>query len=326
MGQTDFANLAAALLPAIPPGAAPAVAAVLAVAAAAVLVAVGVKLGRAALRMARISKLDRRYPGTRRALPRRCTVRRAGRGEAGGLELAFPYWEHAASDGTADRRYTDNRVVWPHCSVVVDGVEIGCHDPAAAVRLAAQLRGGGAAVAPCDLELDKGRRLVQDARDRQTLTTVEALVERFEPHPADFERFCALLFWQLGYRAELTPPSNDGGYDIVLYRNGGTAPLALVECKCFSPSHHVGRPLVQKLVGANQTVGAEKLLFVTSSSFTAGASSYAAETGVELVDGVRLLWLRDRAFGTSARPVGFDDVPWQLTEADIAPYYPPDLA
>lgn len=331
MDQIDLANLPAALLPGLrlsgaPQGAVLAVAGVLALLAVAALAVVGAKVGRFALRMARISKLDRRYPGARRALPRRYTIRRNGNHRTDCYELAFPHWEHAASDGAADRRFADNRVVWPACTVRVGPLEIACHDPAATVRFVGLLRAKGAPIAPCGLEVEKGQRLVQDARDRQTLTTVEALVERFEPHPADFERFCAHIFQRLGYRAELTPPSNDGGYDVMLYRNGdNAAPLALVECKCFAPSHHVGRPLVQKLVGANRTVGAEKLIFVTSSGYTAGAVAYASEAGVELVDGARLLWLRDRAFGTSARPVGFDDVPWQLTEADIAPYYPPDF-
>ena len=85
----------------------------------------------------------------------------------------------------------------------VGPLEIACHDPAATVRFVGLLRAKGAPIAPCDLEVEKGRRLVQDARDRQTLTTVEALVERFEPHPADFERFCAHIFQRLGYRVAL---------------------------------------------------------------------------------------------------------------------------
>lgn len=294
--------------------------AVLLLAAAACLLAV--RVARVAVRQTRLARLDARYPGILPHIPRTCRVKADRRGAQNSYELRFPFWSHATNSGAQDRRYSQNAVVWPPCVVHVDGCRLICPDPKATLGIVTRLRSLGADIPPCDLEREKGRALVAEARRLNDLDTVESIVRTFSDRPERFEAYCADLFRRLGYGARTTPATNDGGYDVELFGNGV---YGLVECKCFDPAHKVGRPLVQKLVGANQVVGANLLMFVTTSSFSRDALDYAAQTGVECVDGNGLLALRNRALGARPARVGFDDVDWQLTLDDIAPYYPPDL-
>ena len=65
----------------------------------------------------------------------------------------------------------------------------------------------------------------------------------------------------------------------------------IVECKCYnSTNESVGRDAVQKLVGANAIVQAQRMIFVTTARFTDAAVEYAQSTPipVELIDGNKL--------------------------------------
>ena len=131
----------------------------------------------------------------------------------------------------------------------------------------------------------------------ERLKSASELVDLYGSDPTSFERFVALVYRGLGYTASVTPARNDGGYDIRLAKRGpkGAERTCLVECKCFSPDNHVGRPLLQKLYGANATEHADELIFVTTSSFSDAARRYAAETGIKTVDGDGLVKLATAA-------------------------------
>ncbi len=276
------------------------------------------------IRSSRIGKLDRRYPGARALLTRAYTIQRAKRGTSGVYELRFPYWEHAGATGAKDQRYNNNSVVWPGCTLWLDGYQISCSKPGRMVQLVAGLRAAGAAIGPCDLEVEKGRRLVQEERDLQLLDSTTALFEHFAARPVDFEHYCAGLLNRFGYVAEPTRATGDGGYDIVFSRGGR---MGIAECKCYAPSNKVGRPLLQKLVGANQAVGASELLFMTTSSFSQEALDYAQMTGINCIDGGEIMRMRAALGGADpADHIGFNDVDWRLTLDDIRPYYPPDFS
>ena len=106
---------------------------------------------------------------------------------------------------------------------------------------------------------------------------------------------------------------------------GETGATAIVECKCYARNHHVGRPVVQKLHGANATVGAQEMMVVTTSSFTQGAVEYAAQTGVRLIDGPQLLSLCRRAWPSESSPLSFPTTATWLTDGDIMARIPTDL-
>ena len=98
--------------------------------------------------------------------------------------------------------------------------------------------------------------------------------------PTAFEKRVASLFEAQGYTAEVTPPSGDGGYDIVLGREGERM---LVECKRYGARTAVGRPDIQKLVGAAAMLSTKRVFFVTTGRFTREALSEARLSGLVTV-------------------------------------------
>ena len=92
--------------------------------------------------------------------------------------------------------------------------------------------------------------------------------------------------------AETTPRTNDGGYDFILKKPYDSEEIiAIGECKLYSEDNIVGRPLLQKLVGANVSIQAKHLLFVTTSSYSKEAVLYADLAGIKLIDGNGLIEL-----------------------------------
>jgi restriction system protein len=239
--------------------------------------------------------------------------------------LAFPVWQHAARDGSADRRYRGNSLLWGRCVLLVDGFAVSCRNPLVMIDMVSDLRARGVDVGLCDIELARYRELVDGAARAARLTSVAEIYRQFVSDPARFERFVAQVWEGLGYETSVTPATNDGGYDVVARAAGR---MQIVECKCFEPSRSVGRPLIQKLVGANEVVGADEMAFVTTAGFSRAALSFARESGVTCVDGTRLLELWGRVRGgapADARPQPVDVSRAWLTREDAMAYFPPDV-
>ena len=110
------------------------------------------------------------------------------------------------------------------------------------------------------------------------------------------------------------------GYDISLTRGGEKT---IVECKCYSIGHKVGRPNIQKLVGANNVVLADKMIFITTSDFSGVSISYAEEVEVKLINGNKLMeLLHKQGF---IEKVKINVMECQLETADLYPYVPRDI-
>lgn len=150
--------------------------------------------------------------------------------------------------------------------VVVDGFAIASRDHAAMEDLASALHDAMYPMTP----------------PASAAPDSEGLYAMFADDPHGFEEWVADLYRSLGWEATVTRASGDGGVDVRLYRYGRTA---IVECKCWSPSSNVGRPTLQKLVGANAVERADETVFVTTAGFTAQAREYARQAGVTLIDG-----------------------------------------
>lgn len=99
--------------------------------------------------------------------------------------------------------------------------------------------------------------------------------------PDKFESIVAELFKSMGYDVELTPFINDGGKDIIVKKDNE---VSYVECKRYSKKNRVGRPEIQKLVGAMIGAHVERGFFVTTSHFTNTAIEYAKACKVTLID------------------------------------------
>jgi restriction system protein len=256
-------------------------------------------------------------------------TRRLERSPHNGYRLAFPAWNVPTEDGRRDARSLDHGVSWGTCTLEVDSYALSCRDPATMVGLVSSLRTRGCVIDPCDQEREKAARVSGERSIARSLGSAADVWQAYQDHPTDFEKLVAELFRRQGYESHVTPMSGDGGYDVELRREGTPGVEGIVECKCFRPDHHVGRPLVQKLVGANQgphSPQARTMALVTTSSFSPAAEDYARQAGVRLVGGTELagllvLWglASDQ---TSDTTLALGD--WALTPDDLACGYPPD--
>jgi hypothetical protein len=94
--------------------------------------------------------------------------------------------------------------------------------------------------------------------------------------PRAFEKFMADLFSAMGYTVELTNQSRDGGVDLICLRSMHGLPFRIaVELKRYREDRPISVQMVRSFVGANEQFGADKLVFVTTSSYTSPAMDYA---------------------------------------------------
>lgn len=103
--------------------------------------------------------------------------------------------------------------------------------------------------------------------------------------PIEFERAVAELFRHKGYEANVTPPSNDRGIDILLKKEGNRF---AVQCKRYQEA--IGPAYIREFVGALEGAGLTHGYFVTTSRFSSGAKQAAQNSRyqVELVNGAML--------------------------------------
>jgi restriction system protein len=109
--------------------------------------------------------------------------------------------------------------------------------------------------------------------------------------PAFFEKLVIDLLLTMGYggtrrdAGEAIGRSGDGGIDGIIKEDRLGLDAIYIQAKRWQGT--VGRPEIQKFVGALQGQRARKGIFITTSSFTADATQYAAmiETKVVLIDG-----------------------------------------
>lgn len=288
------------------------------IAAALAVVTIMVQVLLAIVRAARRAIVGHRY-GLR--LPRRVRVkRRWGGRDVNDFQLVSPRWRYAKRDGTRDHRRRENELVRPLSTLNLGAHRLRARDPLLVYNLVLQAREVGHDVAWSHAETAKARAMFEHAQIRQAQVSASELHAEFASRPAGFERFCADLFTKYGYQATVTPPSRDGGYDIELSRRGLRY---LVECKCYQPSSTIGRPTLQRLSGANATVGADKLFFVTTARFSADATAYAHQVGMHLVDGNQLVRMVRRVGGLSAVVAQLDGAP--LTREELLASYPADV-
>lgn len=237
------------------------------------------------------------------------------------FELHYPYWSRQKRDGTADKRYKGNYTIWPKSYLWVENNVLSSRRPTDILNTVRALRRAGISVKLCAEEVKKRRELVKKRRVLSFDITLQQIVNMYSEHPTGFEQMCAALFEKMGYTCHVTPKTNDGGYDIYIQKGGETG---IVECKCYSKSHKVGRPEIQKLVGANVIVRAKNLLFVTTSDFTPEARLYAGKSDVTLISGQSLMKMLQE-YGDTKEEVSVPLEEWQLNQYDLIEYIPEDI-
>ena len=125
----------------------------------------------------------------------------------------------------------------------------------------------------------------------------DLLAEIMAKPPEFFEHMVVKLLKQMGYGGSLddagtvTPISGDEGIDGLIREDKLGFSTIYIQAKRWDRTATVGRPELQKFVGALAGQGATKGLFITTAKFTKEAKDYAKKqhtTKIVLVDGETL--------------------------------------
>lgn len=105
--------------------------------------------------------------------------------------------------------------------------------------------------------------------------------------PCEFEEFVADVFRGIGFNAEVTQKTHDGGKDIVAtFEMGGVLYTTYFECKRYSPDRPVGVEIVRELYAVMEMERVDKGVIVTTSHFTRDAVAEAQRLNgrIRLID------------------------------------------
>jgi restriction system protein len=128
--------------------------------------------------------------------------------------------------------------------------------------------------------------------------------------PGFFEKLVVELLVKMGYggsrrnAARAVGGSGDEGIDGIIDEDRLGLDTIYIQAKKWKEDSPVGRPEIQKFVGALQGQKAKKGIFITTTRFTEDAKTYALniDTKVVLIDGIRLANLMiDYNIGVSER-------------------------
>jgi restriction system protein len=114
--------------------------------------------------------------------------------------------------------------------------------------------------------------------------------------PTFFEKLVVDLLVKMGYGGSLADAgkaigkTNDEGIDGTIKEDKLGLDIIYIQAKRWQPGSTVGRPEIQKFVGALAGQGAKKGIFITTSSFSKEAWEYQPknETKIVLIDGEQL--------------------------------------
>lgn len=141
--------------------------------------------------------------------------------------------------------------------------------------------------------LDKAYQRIRKSLASELLNRVVELT------PAFFERLVVELLVKMGYGGSIKDAgkalgkSGDEGIDGTIKEDKLGLDIIYIQAKRWKPGNVVGRPEIQKFVGALAGQGAKKGIFITTSNFTKEALEYTPrnETKIVLIDGEQLAQL-----------------------------------
>jgi restriction system protein len=133
---------------------------------------------------------------------------------------------------------------------------------------------------------------IRESRYQEIIDTV------LSKTPREFEKFVVTLLQKMGYGGEIknsgsvTAYTNDGGIDGIIKEDVLGLGRIYIQAKRYSHFNSVGREEIQKFVGALAVAQSNKGVFITTSSFSKGATTYAESlngaTALILIDGRKL--------------------------------------
>ena len=124
----------------------------------------------------------------------------------------------------------------------------------------------------------------------------EILAKVLDGSPEFFEKLIVNLLVAMGYggssfeAGKHLGKSGDGGIDGIINEDKLGLDLIYIQAKRYAPGNSIGRPEIQKFAGSLIGKGANKGVFVTTSSFSHQAGEYAESVPqrIILIDGDRL--------------------------------------
>ena len=142
--------------------------------------------------------------------------------------------------------------------------------------------------------MDDAHKMMNESLSDQLMKEVMKLDD------TQFESLVVRLLLSMNYgdgtdeAGQITQRSNDGGIDGIIKEDKLGFSNIYIQAKQWNPDQTVGRPEIQKFVGALTGKQAQKGLFITTAKFSAEALKYAENllgTKVVLVDGAALMKL-----------------------------------
>lgn len=164
-----------------------------------------------------------------------------------------------------------------------------------------------------DLEELTPEEALEEAYQRLRNDLTEELLQNvLSSTPGYFEKLVVELLVKMGYggsqrnAARAVGRSGDAGIDGIIDEDRLGLDSIYIQAKKWDPNSSIGRPEIQKFVGALHGKRARKGVFITTSCFTKEAREYVntIETKVVLIDGERLSNLMiDHGIGVSTRSI-----------------------
>ncbi len=131
--------------------------------------------------------------------------------------------------------------------------------------------------------IDKAYQLIKEQLAKEILERI------MQKSPEFFEKLIIDLLQAMGYggsledAANVTKKTSDEGIDGIIKEDKLGLDVIYIQAKRWSPDTLVGRPEIQKFVGALAGFGAKKGIFVTTSDFTKEAREYIPKTDTKIV-------------------------------------------
>ncbi|UHQ98251.1 restriction endonuclease (plasmid) [Natrinema zhouii] len=112
----------------------------------------------------------------------------------------------------------------------------------------------------------------------------------------EFEHFVGDLWEEMGWDCEVSTASNDKGIDVRARKTAPYEQKALIQAKRYTKGNKVGSPDIQQYSSLkHQEANVDKVIMVTSSSYSRNAEELAGDLNVKLIDGDDLVNLIDQA-------------------------------
>ncbi|GHT56963.1 hypothetical protein FACS1894109_07760 [Spirochaetia bacterium] len=148
-----------------------------------------------------------------------------------------------------------------------------------------------------DIENHTPEELMETAFHNIKRTLADEILEKIRNvTPSFFERLVVDLLVKMGYGGSIKDAgkaigkTNDEGIDGTIKEDKLGLDIIYIQAKRWKEGNIVGRPELQKFVGALAGQGAKKGIFITASSFSKEALEYAPknETKIIMIDGIQL--------------------------------------